>query len=71
MAILRTLGYTPGEILQMVLGESVLIALIGGLLGMGVTFGLTRAAAAGMGPWGEMMKFRWEASRRSSPRSRC
>jgi putative ABC transport system permease protein len=62
MAILRTLGYAPGEILWMVLGESVLIALIGGLVGMGVTYALTRAAAAGMGPWGETMKFRWEAS---------
>jgi putative ABC transport system permease protein len=62
MAILRTLGYEPREIMWMVLGESVLIALIGGLVGMGVTYALTRAAAAGMGPWGETMKFRWEAS---------
>ena len=62
MCILRTLGYTPGEIRGMVLGESVVIALLGGLLGMAVTAGLTRAAAAGMGPWGEMFKFRWEAA---------
>jgi putative ABC transport system permease protein len=62
MAVLRTLGYTPGEILSMVLGESVLIALLGGLLGMAVTYGLTRAAAAGLGPWGDAMKFRWQAS---------
>jgi putative ABC transport system permease protein len=62
IAILRTLGYTPGEILGMVLGESVMIALLGGLLGMGVTFALTHAAAAGAGPWGEMLKFHWEAS---------
>jgi putative ABC transport system permease protein len=62
IAILRTLGYTPSEILGMVLGESVMIALLGGLLGMGVTFLLTNAAAAGAGPWGEMLKFRWEAS---------
>jgi putative ABC transport system permease protein len=62
LAILRTLGYSPGEILQMVLGESVLIAFIGGALGMLVTFALTRAAQAGMGPWGEGMVFRWQAS---------
>lgn len=62
MAILRTLGYTPAEILQMMLGESVLIAFIGGLLGMAVTYALTSAAAAGMGPWGDAMKFHWEAS---------
>lgn len=62
MGILRTLGYTPGEIMGMVLGESVVIALLGGLLGMAVTFGLTRAAAAGAGPWGEAFKFHWEAA---------
>ncbi|HEY7091068.1 MAG TPA: ABC transporter permease [Tepidisphaeraceae bacterium] len=62
MAILRTLGYSPGDIMQVVLGESVLLALIGGLVGIGVTYGLTHAAAAGAGPWGEMMKFRWQAS---------
>src|SRR4051812_766065 len=62
MAILRTLGYSPPEILWMVLGESVLIALIGGLVGMGVTFALTRAAAAGMGPWGEGLKLHWQAA---------
>jgi putative ABC transport system permease protein len=62
LAILRTLGYHPGEIMQLVLGESVLIALVGGLLGMAVTAVLARAAAAGAGPWGEAIKFRWEAS---------
>jgi putative ABC transport system permease protein len=62
MGILRTLGYTPGEIMGMVLGESLVIALIGGFVGMAVTFGLTRAAAAGAGPWGEMFKFHWEAA---------
>ena len=62
MGILRTLGYTPGEIRNMVIGESVLIALLGGLLAIGVTKLLTSGAAAGAGPWGEMMKFRWEAT---------
>jgi putative ABC transport system permease protein len=62
MAILRTLGFSPAEIMQVVLGESVLVALLGGLLGIGVTFALTRAAAAGAGPFGEMMVFRWQAT---------
>jgi putative ABC transport system permease protein len=62
LGILRTLGYTPGEILGMVLGESVVIALIGGAIGMLVTAALTWAAAAGAGPWGEMFKFHWEAA---------
>jgi putative ABC transport system permease protein len=61
VAILRTLGYRPGEIMRMVLGESVLIALLGGLVGIAVTYGLTHAAAAGMGPWGAGLKMRWEA----------
>ena len=62
MGILRTLGFTPEEILRMVLGEAVLISLVGGVLGMGITYALARGAAAGMGPWGEMIKFHWEAS---------
>lgn len=62
IAILRTLGYAPVEILQMVLGESILTALLGGLVGTLVAYGLAHAAAAGMGPWGGVMKFRWEAS---------
>ena len=62
MAILRTLGFVPQEILQMILGESMLIAFLGGLIGMGVTFLLTQAAAAGAGPWGDMFKFHWQAS---------
>ena len=62
LAILRTLGFTPSELLKMVLGESVFVSLVGGLLGMGVTYLLTRAASAGMGPWGAIMEFRWQAS---------
>ena len=53
IGILRTLGYTPGEILRMVLGESVLIALLGGLRRHGRHVRAdARMAAAGMGPWG-------------------
>ena len=62
IGILRTLGFTHAEILWTVLGESVLIAVLGGFFGMAVTAALTWAAAAGLGPWGEAMKFRWEAS---------
>jgi putative ABC transport system permease protein len=41
MAILRTLGYTPADIMQVVLGESALIALLGGVLGTALAAGLT------------------------------
>jgi len=50
MAILRTLGYTPVEILQLVLGESVLISLLGGVVGLVIATvlakGLQQAPAA-------------------------
>jgi putative ABC transport system permease protein len=36
VAILRTLGYAPAEILQLVLGESVVISLVGGLIGLAI-----------------------------------
>jgi len=36
IAVLRTLGYPKGTILGMILGESVLLAVFGGLLGLGV-----------------------------------
>lgn len=36
LAILRTLGFTPSEILELVLAESVLISILGGFAGLGV-----------------------------------
>jgi putative ABC transport system permease protein len=42
MAILRTLGYTPGEILQLVLGESVFISILGGCAGLGLGYLLAK-----------------------------
>jgi hypothetical protein len=47
--ILRTLGYTPGEILGMILGESVVIALIGGCSAMRVTAGADARRGRGRG----------------------
>ncbi|HEX8342885.1 MAG TPA: FtsX-like permease family protein [Tepidisphaeraceae bacterium] len=38
LAILRTLGYTPGEILGLVLSESALISLLGGAVGIGLGY---------------------------------
>jgi putative ABC transport system permease protein len=42
MAILRTLGYTPAEIIQLVLGEAILLSLLGGLVGLGIGYGLSK-----------------------------
>ena len=52
MAILRTLGYTPPEILQLVLGESVFISLLGGLVGLGIGFLLAEGMKQGGGGFG-------------------
>ncbi|MGB7159760.1 MAG: FtsX-like permease family protein [Tepidisphaeraceae bacterium] len=60
MAILRTLGYTPGEILQLVLGESVVISLIGGLLGLGLGWLLARGMAS-TGAFG-FTGIKWQAA---------
>jgi putative ABC transport system permease protein len=53
MAILRTLGYTPGEILSLVLGESVVISVVGGVigLGLGMLLGAGMEAASGGFPF--------------------
>lgn len=48
VGILKTLGFSPGEILSMVVGEAVLIALAGGLLGCGLAAGLCAAIAGAM-----------------------
>jgi putative ABC transport system permease protein len=60
MAILRTLGYTPGEILQLVLGESVVISLIGGVLGLGLGTLLARGLAT-TGAFG-FTGMKWQAA---------
>jgi putative ABC transport system permease protein len=36
IAVLKTLGFSDGHILRLVLGESLLLALIGGLVGLGL-----------------------------------
>ena len=60
-AILRTLGYTPGEILNLVLGESVLISVIGGLIGLGLGTLLARGLEAVAGAFG-FQGMKWQAA---------
>ncbi len=38
LAVLKTLGFTDGNVLKLVLSESILIALFGGLIGLGVSW---------------------------------
>jgi len=61
IAILRTLGYTPAEILQLVLGESVVISLLGGLCGLGIGALLAKALAASPANFG-LTGIKWEAA---------
>ncbi|HVT88908.1 MAG TPA: FtsX-like permease family protein [Tepidisphaeraceae bacterium] len=60
VAILRTLGYTPSEILQLVLGESVVISIVGGLVGLSIAWllSLGMTGAAGFGFQG----LKWQAA---------
>jgi putative ABC transport system permease protein len=41
VGILKTLGYTPGAILFMILGEAGVISIVGGILGLALAQGLT------------------------------
>jgi putative ABC transport system permease protein len=59
-AILRTLGYTPAEILQLILGESVLISLIGGLVGLAIGALMAKGLHAVGG--GLISSVKWQAA---------
>jgi putative ABC transport system permease protein len=61
MAILRTLGYTPGEILQLVLGEAVLISVAGGVIGLGLGTLLARGVIATGAAFG-FSGIKWQAA---------
>ncbi len=54
IAVMRSLGFTSGRILGLLLAESLLIALIGGILGCGSAFLVLKAFAAGSPAAGPM-----------------
>jgi putative ABC transport system permease protein len=60
MAILRTLGYTPGEILQLILGESVVISALGGLIGLFMGLVLAKLLQAVGADFG-FRELKWQA----------
>ena len=45
IGVLKTLGFRAGPLLAMILGEALLIALAGGMLGSALAFGVTQAMA--------------------------
>jgi putative ABC transport system permease protein len=49
LAVLKTLGFTDRSVLGIVLSESILIMLMGGLLGLGLGWILVQGLAKGMG----------------------
>jgi putative ABC transport system permease protein len=61
IAILRTLGYTPAEVLQLVLGEAVLISVIGGVIGLGLGLLLAKAAQASPASFG-FQGLKWQSA---------
>ena len=61
MGILRALGYTPWEILQLVLGDAVVISLIGGVLGLGLGWLLAKGLLAGGATFG-FTGMKWPAA---------
>ena len=61
MGILRTLGYAPSEILQLVIGESVVISVLGGLAGLGLGFLMARGLALVAGGFG-FTGIKWQAA---------
>ena len=49
LAVLKTLGFTDRSVLGIVLSESILIMLFGGLIGLGIGWLLVQGAAASAG----------------------
>ncbi len=52
VGVLKTLGFTNGTILGIIIGEALTIALVGGVIGLAlaalITFGITKAGAGAM-----------------------
>ncbi|WP_250624256.1 ABC transporter permease [Pinirhizobacter soli] len=49
LAVLKTIGFPSGSVLSMVLAESVLLVLLGGVIGLGLATVVVPALAAGSG----------------------
>lgn len=47
VGILKTLGFTPGAILGIILGEAAVIAVVGGVLGLALAAGMTAVIRSG------------------------
>jgi putative ABC transport system permease protein len=61
MAILRTLGYTPSEILQLVVGETIFLSVVGGVIGLGLGYLLSQGLLAA-GNFFSFQGLKWQAA---------
>ena len=48
MAVLKVLGFRPGQILVLVLGEGILLGVLGGLLGASLVYGMVNYVVGGV-----------------------
>lgn len=48
MAVLKILGFSKGRVLTLVLGEGILLGIVGGLLGAGITYWLVNGLVGGL-----------------------
>ena len=56
VGVLKTLGFTNGKILSILMGESVVISLAGGVLGAGLTMALCSAIRNGPSSFGDVSR---------------
>jgi putative ABC transport system permease protein len=61
LAVLKTIGFSSRSVLMMVLGESVLLVLIGGVLGVGLSAVLGPIISAGSGGTISLPDVRWQS----------
>lgn len=58
VGVLKTIGFTPAGILSLLLGESVLIAIMGGAIGIAIAYGLTELLRSGPSTFTDVSRFR-------------
>ncbi|MFN0172220.1 MAG: ABC transporter permease [Bryobacteraceae bacterium] len=58
VGVLKTIGFTPSGILSLILGESILISLLGGLIGVGLAYGLCEVLRSGPSTFADVSRFR-------------
>ena len=58
-AVLKTMGFGPRHLAPLILGESVILALAGGLLGLALTFPAVRLVRASLGQYFRVFPLTW------------